>query len=151
MLTPTQQIDQLRYIAQALDYIEPALREVEQAGHRVMISVSPAYTGSDQIRLQMFESSAELADAAGLATLLGWTENAVSRTSADTHHRWHGVLKGFSATLAFMVKHRPAVDDEPAVLLPGLQRMIAPHPSPAPVPELAAEHEDIPAPKPIPS
>jgi hypothetical protein len=109
MLTPTQQLDQLGHIREALDYIEPALREVAEAGHRVRIDVAPAYlpdghASVHQIRFQMFQESSDQADAANLASLLSWTETGEEHTPGGVHHyRWYGTVGGFRAVLMLLL------------------------------------------------
>jgi hypothetical protein len=112
MLTPMQQLDRLRHIEQALDYIVPALRELSDAGHEIAISVNPdAEGGSQHIVFTMFRWTSDRADAANLADLLGWTESSVipSADGSTDHHQWYGTVKGFKARLVLLLPRPVAV------------------------------------------
>jgi hypothetical protein len=100
MLSVEKQLERVRHMEQALDFIVPALRD---AG-RIEISLNPAADGpnAEQISLHMHQP-AERSDGAALADLLGWTETGRLVTETHVHYRWYGAVGGFRARLVVLV------------------------------------------------
>jgi hypothetical protein len=116
VLTPTQQIDRLPHIHQALDAIVPALNEATCNG-RYHLSIAIHAESREQIAFQMYEP-AERSDAQGLATLLGWTEKGQQHYGGAIHYCWYGVLGGFRARLVIAIKQGMARDTQGRPPLP---------------------------------